>query len=329
MNTFPFISRVALPRIVACALMAAAGMAPPAARAADAASACRYVPMATLPLREGRGLQVDGSINGEPVAMTLDTGAHTTYLTENVTERLGIPLDQSGRYSLGVSGASVVYAARLKDFSIGSVHSSTNKLVLPVLGEKHGYDVLLGADYLLRMDLEISVREHKVRFFSASGCKDTYLAYWDQNAMELPFTQVSQDDMRPHVDVMLNGVKLDAIIDTGASFSVLTLDAARRAGVHIDTGTAKPSALAVGGGAKPVKVWTGLFNTFTIADETIKQAYIHVIDTPGTGAHSDHDMLLGEDFLRAHRILLATSQNRVYLSYNGGALFADPAGAAK
>jgi hypothetical protein len=33
------------------------------------------------------------------------------------------------------------------------------------------------------------------------------------------------------------------------------------------------------------------------------------------------DMLLGADFLRSHRVLLAMSQRRLYFSYVGGRVF--------
>jgi hypothetical protein len=41
------------------------------------------------------------------------------------------------------------------------------------------------------------------------------------------------------------------------------------------------------------------------------------------------DVLLGADFLCAHRVLFAMGQERIYLSYNGAELFpAEPAGPA-
>ncbi len=41
----------------------------------------------------------------------------------------------------------------------------------------------------------------------------------------------------------------------------------------------------------------------------------------------DQDMLLGADFFRSHRVLISTSHNRVYFTYNGGPVF--DVGAAK
>jgi hypothetical protein len=37
------------------------------------------------------------------------------------------------------------------------------------------------------------------------------------------------------------------------------------------------------------------------------------------------DMLLGLDFLRAHRVLVANSQRRIYFTYTGGRVFGNTA----
>jgi hypothetical protein len=38
-------------------------------------------------------------------------------------------------------------------------------------------------------------------------------------------------------------------------------------------------------------------------------------------------MLLGADFLRSHRVLVARSQKKMYFTYEGGTVFPPPAGA--
>jgi predicted aspartyl protease len=81
-----------------------------AARAAGDAGACRYVPVAKVPVALSRAGQptIEGSINGALVRMLLDTGAYTSHLMPGTAERLGIALDQSGQYAMGVGGAAVI-----------------------------------------------------------------------------------------------------------------------------------------------------------------------------------------------------------------------------
>jgi TPR repeat protein len=57
---------------------------------------------------------------------------------------------------------------------------------------------------------------------------------------------------------------------------------------------------------------------FSIGAETVKGAQIGVMETDG---QLNVDILLGADFLRAHRVLFAMSQKKLYLSYVGGDVF--------
>jgi hypothetical protein len=77
------------------------------------------------------------------------------------------------------------------------------------------------------------------------------------------------------------------------------------------------------------------FDTFTLGDETIKNAKLVVADLwkntkvekLGTRLGSEaHDlaqprMLLGADFLRAHRVLVANGMGLMVFSYVGGPVF--------
>ena len=82
------------------------------------------------------------------------------------------------------------------------------------------YDAIVGADFLLQADLEISLAEKQLRFFRPHNCKDTFLGYWSQGRdVEVPLTGRFGDSRNQLFTVELNGVKLDAIIDTGASRS--------------------------------------------------------------------------------------------------------------
>jgi hypothetical protein len=122
------------------------------------------------------------------------------------------------------------------------------------------------------------------------------------------------------VTVELNGVKMRAILDTGAGVTTVTRHAAEQAGVRVDA----PGVRKIGqsGGVGDVKVdnWVADFKTFRIGDETVNNPRMVIGDDPPSGV-GEIDVILGDDFLRAHRVLFAMSQSRVYLSYLGGVLF--------
>src|SRR3954469_19098539 len=109
-----------LPRLLAaCALLSLSTLA------AAEAPGCHYVDVGKLELKEPQAgrITVDGEINGTPAVMLIDTGASLSYLMKAAADKLGIPLDSSGATNHGIGGNSVTYIARVKDFSVGNLHS--------------------------------------------------------------------------------------------------------------------------------------------------------------------------------------------------------------
>jgi hypothetical protein len=89
------------------------------AHAADDTKRCTYIDVADLPIRyTGEGLipAVDGTINGTPAVMLVDTGTSMTALTMNAVTRRDINPFMTGRWIDGFAGSSRLYSARLKDF---------------------------------------------------------------------------------------------------------------------------------------------------------------------------------------------------------------------
>jgi predicted aspartyl protease len=302
-----------------------------AAHAAGDASACRYVPVAKVPveLSPARQPTIEGSINGTPMRMLLDTGAYTSHLMPGTAERLGVALDQSGQYAMGLGGASVIYVARLKDFAIGPRHFG--KTVIPVVGATGGdigVPALVGADFLFQMDLEIALADKFIQFLRASDCNGTFLAYWDRNAMEVPFSGIEERSLKPYVEVTLNGVRLQAILDTGATRTTVSRQGAALAGITPESASVVKGSRAYGVGGASVDTWMATFDSFAIGDETIKNAELAIRDESQTG-RGRVDVILGVDFLRAHRILFAMSQQKLYISYLGGDVFGPPHAPAK
>jgi predicted aspartyl protease len=299
----------------------------PAAHAADAPT-CRYVPVATLQLRGvGEVWQptVEGAINGKPAVMLFDTGANASKLVKDSAEKFGISLQQSRGYSSGIGGTSAIYSAAIGDFSVGDIHSGKARMgVLGSMGKRPAFDAILGADFALQVDLEISLAERKLKFYRARDCADTFLAYWDREAMEIPFGGTDTGHPNPRIVVEVNGVKMEAMIDTGATETTMTRAAAERAGIRVGDANVRKYGSAVGVGDKRMDTWKTDAD-FTIGSETIRNASLGIVDNPPQGVTVGMpDMLIGADFLRAHRVLIAMSQRRMYVSYLGGEVFRRP-----
>ncbi|HEX9173286.1 MAG TPA: aspartyl protease family protein [Telluria sp.] len=295
----------------------------PGAAAAEAAPKCRYTAVARLPVSytgPSLSLTVPGFIDGTPAHMLVDTGAFETLLTRTGTERRGMRLRNTGHLAYGVGGSSRLYSAKIKEFSVGPARSAAG--YLRVIGDTAftpHFDAIVGAPFLLQADLEISLATKEIKFFRPTGCSDAFLGYWSEDALMVPFEANYSNSPNPRFSVMLNGHKLLAMIDSGATTTIVDLNAAKRAGLKVDAPGMMPAGHVVGVGERRVAHWITTVDKLTIGEETIGNARIGVTDTrDAMGA----DVVLGVDFLRSHRVLFAMSQGRLYFSYVGG----DPLG---
>jgi aspartyl protease len=133
------------------------------------------------------------------------------------------------------------------------------------------------------------------------------------------------------VPVKLNGKPLLAELDSGSPRSVVSRLAAAQLGVTPETPSTRAAGKASGLGAGEPDQWIGAFESFIIGGEIIRNPDIlftdlYVQNGSGTGTRLASgrefaDMLLGVDFLRAHRVYVAHSQRKLYFTYSGGPVF--------
>ncbi|MCS0588581.1 retroviral-like aspartic protease family protein [Massilia norwichensis] len=314
-----------------CAVVASTLLLNPMARAADTpAQKCTYVEVADMPLKyAGPSLvpAVDGMIDGAPAVMLVDTGAFDTSLTMNAVLKRDLVMHMTGRYVDGIGGSSRLYAARIGDFAIGPVKSQRKRIDLYVIGETSftpAYDAIVGAPFLLQADLEFDLRAKRMKFFRPQNCdRDTPLNYWKEDAVSVPFEFTRSTSPNPHFTVLVNGKELDAFIDTGASSSFLTLRGAKRLGIDVKSTDVTRLADSGGIGSDRAANWSAPVQSVQIGGELIKDVRLGVVDAQ---SEVQGELLLGQDFLRTHRVLFAMSQRKVYLAYLGGEIFKRGAG---
>jgi predicted aspartyl protease len=309
-----------IPRLLARLAAAAACAMSLQAQAAPAPAKCTFSRVAKLPLRytsPSLMITTAGSINGTPAELLVDTGAYQTFFTRTGTERRNMPLRRTGQFAFGIGGSTPIFETRYTDFSAGFARAP--KGFMPVLGDfgfTPSFDGLLGSTFLLQADLEISLASKEITFFHTEHCADTYLGYWGDNVIDIPFKPHDELGLNPHFTVRVNGKEMEAIIDTGAATSSILRDAAKAAGIAVDL-PGLASHHSAGAGARKAASWVVSARTFQIGSETVQNAELAVIDA----RYHDVDVILGADFLRAHRVLFAMSQQRLYFSYVGGEPF--------
>ncbi len=311
-----------------CRLALSLGLALSLAPAAFAA--CELQKVAEYPIvMEGYRPLVPGLIDGKPVKFLLDTGSEATVITRVAVKRLGLksaPLHRAIFY--GVGGADYADETTIHEMKLGD--ATARDVTMFVVGSKDGdEDGLLGENFLSHADLEMDWAHGAIRFIHPQGCSGDQVVYWGQ-AYSATALESTGDRPVLEVYVELNGRRLLAEIDSGASRSIVTPTGARRAGFAFNA-VSDDSVHGIGG-AK-VSTAMGLFQSFKIGDETIKNVRLTIGDIfgqdteVGTGSHISApvddfpDMLLGADFLRAHRVYVAHSQGKLYFSYLGGPIF--------
>lgn len=304
-----------------------------AAPGADAR--CRLQKVATLEVSlDQHAPLVKGSIEGKPVDMLLDTGAQFTVLTRRTADRLGLVLGATAASYVGIGGESRAYRTRVDSISFGPIKWGATWLHVTHDSEAiSGFGALIGANLLFQRDVELHFAEGQVRLFAPEGCDDAFIGYWSRNASVVAIEPYPPGDLRAVVKVELNGKPMRALVDSGATHSFLDLGAARRLGLDPVRDGAVPDAHAVGLGKRRMASWELRLDSFAVADEVVKNPVLTVLDTKAaaqadinTWAMSDAlkdapELVLGADFLRAHRVLLSVSQRLMYFSYLGGPVF--------
>lgn len=299
-----------------------------------ARAACQYRRTATIPMSWKDELpHLDGRINGTPVEMIVSTGTSGIIVPSGLADELKLPQRRNNQVWIGSAGRAQGYDARVEDIDFATVH--WHNTTLPVALMPDSRKVLVGGSFLFQSDLEMSA--DSLKFYEASDCDDVPLAYW---ADGVPFTPMEEwgNERRIVITVAINGKPVRALIDSGLATSRIDLPMARRLG--FDDRAADVSAVGGADPAKPATAWVVTFDTFTIDEETVHHPHLVVTDVWGKLRHVSRgadevrqvddqaSLMLGADFLKAHRVLFARSQHRMYFSYVGGPLFGKPTEAA-
>lgn len=260
---------------------------------------------------------VSVQIDGKDAQLILDSGAFFSTLSPASAQAYGLRPNALPGFELrGVNGGTSASVATVRSFGIGGVTVSNVEFV--VGGTDMGAG-LLGQNVLGIGDVEYDLRHGAVRLLRAKGCKVDELAYW---ASDYPVTMITLEERtprQPHTigTVTLNGVKLRALFDTGAPSTVLTLSAAKRAGVTPNSPGVVAGGTSFGLGTRALRTWIAPFNRLEIGGEAIPNPKLRVSEAE----LNDADMLIGADFFLTHRVYVANEAAKMLFTYEGGPVF--------
>ena len=279
---------------------------------------------------------VDGMINDRKIGILLDTGTERSLILRRAAVRLGLTTQPlPGVKMIGVSGVTDVEAALIDEFRVGEAsRKDWGVIIAGDIDFGRDTDFILGEDFFRNVDVEFDLEHSAVRLFRPHDCENATLAYWArEGAGQVDIEKITDASPQITFSVQLNGLAMQAVLDSGAATSVVNLRDAARAGVTPKS----PGVIAIssgrGVGDNTIDSWVAPFASFTIGDERIKDTSIRIADLwkgaapPDAGdrgaksARTLPAMLLGADFLRSHRVLVAHSQRKIYFTYASGPVF--------
>lgn len=279
---------------------------------------------------------MDGRVNDQPVRILLDTGSYDSFIAGGTARRLNLRLRDSGSSTRGVNGMVREQVAVVDHLEVGNFRAGD--LDLHVAGSKLGVDdddfgLVLGADFFRHFTTEFDLAHAVVRLLKPKECKPEQLVYWDRSYFQMDLRRLGSTDAFLMTPVTVNGVRLRAQLDTGSDFSFITTIAAHQAGVNTTDPGVQPGSTVSGIARSPLPTWIGRFDSVTIGEETARNARLRIGDLFGanreqsTGTHiavADNDtpdIILGDDFFRAHRVVVIPDDHTAVFTYNGGPVF--------
>jgi tetratricopeptide (TPR) repeat protein len=287
-------------------------------------AACKRV-AADLPVTiSGTRALIDAKINRQDVRLVVDTGAFFSMISAAMAQELKLRVGPApyGLTIRGVGGNTVPSVATAKVFTIANVDIPNVEFLVGGSEAGSGSSGLLGQNFLVNWNVEYDLAKGAIRLFRDTDCSKQFLAYWAiQNQQPYTVTNIEKVSPRyPHAigHAYINGQRISVLFDSGAYKSLLSLKAAARAGVKIDSPGVIEGGLTGGVGRNLVMSYIAPFSSFKFADgEEIKNARLRVADIDIGVA----DMLIGADFFLSHRIFIANTQDKLYFTYNGGPVF--------
>jgi tetratricopeptide (TPR) repeat protein/predicted aspartyl protease len=284
---------------------------------------CTIGRIAELPVTmNGLRPMVTAKINGADAQFIADSGAFFSFIAPASAAEFKLRTEPAPFRLMiqGVGGRTEAQVTTVKEFTLAGVPLRNVQFVVAGSQPGGGAVGLLGQNVLRIADVEYDLSNGAIRLMKPDGCGKTVMAYWVKDAEVYSVIDIAWATAgSPHTTstAYLNGVKVRVLFDTGASTSVLNLRTAERAGVRTDAPGVVKAGYSRGIGSRAVETWIAPFESFKIGDEEVKHTKLRI----GAIGTNEVDMLIGADFFLSHRIYVASSQRKLYFTYNGGPVF--------
>ncbi len=270
----------------------------------------------------GRPIVV-ASVNGHDLRVLLDTGVKRSFLLRAAARETDVPVvDQTYDFG-GLGGRIAPQIAHLGEMKIGGLTLHGDVLVadrFPLLRDTEA-TMIVGEDLLSRTDIEFDLTHGRIAFLMPKDCGDATLVDWAGKGAVLAMQPINPRSPEIQLVATVNGKEVQAVLDSGTIVSALTETAARRVGVDGDK--QGPEIAGVGPRlvstslAEPARLGLShdLVDSLPLAvGNLFRGATQAAVGSRFADDGIATELLLGIDFLRTHRVLVAHSQGRIYVA---------------
>lgn len=288
--------------------------------AATAHAACVLAEKATVPLQDNLGtVTLPLEVNGNAATFILDTGAERSLVTEDAVRRLDLARDEwVGTTMRGVGGIESRPNADPRSLTLGGIPlvrrtlNHDTSLTVGVLPRTEignlVIDGVVGRDFLSPFDLDIDVPGRRLTLYRVNGCAGRFLP-WQGGYAGVPVTLPMENALV--VPVTLDATPMRALLDTGASASLVAAPGLFRLGLPPATLAGDPTDQVSGIGPRSVTMFRHTFHSLRVGGQTIETPVIWVGPVHLTPIV---DMLLGADWLAGRRIWISYSTRQLFVA---------------
>ncbi|MBV8799398.1 MAG: retropepsin-like domain-containing protein [Alphaproteobacteria bacterium] len=307
--------------------------------AAWAAEDCPPLTMvASVPLTIGSDNRpyVPVKINGKPKSMLVDTGGFVTEMNRSTSDELQLSARHTRLQLIGVYG-DMTQLAVTAALAVGNLHADNMDFMLMPQVHEFASDVpdaagSIAPNFLRPYDADFDFGGGKFNLLSQKHC-DGKVVYWPNSGVA-----VVPIDVRPDgqivVPVELDGEKLKAVLDTGASTSVLNMEVAEVA-FGLKPGSADtPAASGAGQNKSGMPTYSHRFKSLSLEGIAISNPEMIIIpDLVRMRMMDPHDslegdtrvknsanpvgldpMMLGMNILRRLHLYIAYKEKKLYIT---------------
>ena len=268
---------------------------------------------------------VRASLNDVEKYLILDTGGVYGMLDRAIIEDLNLDTRRANVTITGIAGDRSNEFVTLERFQMGNIWSAGRTFMVSPGDNGESSDIrpvgVIAPDVLAAYDADFDFAAGSFNLFSQDHCEGMVVYWLPRVVAVVPFEVDSSFHVR--FPVTLDGVELRALLDTGASITVLNADVARRRlGIERDdAGSQQVGAIGEGGDRE---IYRRQFESLQMEGIAVPAPVIHIYpDLMRTGLgrvlrFSDGrglpDMIIGMNVLSKLHLYIAYGERRLYIT---------------